>query len=125
MLVINNKAKERIGVFELEGNLIRVLDEDGDIDLNKGNILIFSYVTMEYLKILNKEEIEVEKIDVMSSKANYNANNEEIVDDDEEDEEESDDDVTKIKNLNSKIDDEDKDELKMVYHENLDMKRQL
>lgn len=125
-IVINNKAKERIGVFELEGNLIRALDEDGDIDLNKGNILIFSYVTMEYLKILNKEKIDVEKIDVDEFvKANYNAN-EEIVDDDEQDEEEeSDDDVTKIKNLNSKkIEDEYKDELKDgIFTENLDMKR--
>ncbi len=94
-IVINNKVKERIGIFELEGNLVRVLDEDGDIDINKGNILIFSYVTMEYLKILNKEKIDVETINVdefVKGVYNNNENNEDKDNISEEDDDDDDDD---------------------------------
>ena len=125
-IVINNKVKERIGIFELEGNLVRVLDEDGDIDINKGNILIFSYVTMEYLKILNKEKIDVETINVdefVKGVYNNNENNEDKDNISEEDDDD-DDDVTKIKNLKDKKQNEDEDELKDgIFVENLEMKK--
>lgn len=122
-IIINNKVKERIGMFELAGNLISVLDDEGDIDINKGNILIFSYVTMEYLKILNKEKIDVETIDVDEFvKGNYNVDKNEDVGEDF-DSEDDDDDVTKINNLKDKKEEEDDDLKDGIFIENLEMKR--
>jgi len=50
-LVVSDKAKCKIGVFEIKNsNLINSLDEDNDVMLDKGNILLFSFVTEEFLK---------------------------------------------------------------------------
>uniref|UniRef100_A0A6C0IS02 OTU domain-containing protein n=1 Tax=viral metagenome TaxID=1070528 RepID=A0A6C0IS02_9ZZZZ len=41
-LVSNDKIHSRIGVFEVESNkMISIIDEDGDIDIDQGHILLF------------------------------------------------------------------------------------
>jgi hypothetical protein len=54
-LILDDEPKARIGVFEVaESKLIDIVDEDGDLDLSKGNILIF--ITETYFnKILDEE----------------------------------------------------------------------
>lgn len=48
--LIINGPKARIGVFEINSNaLINVLDEDGDIDLTRGNIIFFSFVNENFI----------------------------------------------------------------------------
>uniref|UniRef100_A0A6C0D475 OTU domain-containing protein n=1 Tax=viral metagenome TaxID=1070528 RepID=A0A6C0D475_9ZZZZ len=47
-LILDNAPRARIGIFEIESNkVIDIVDEDGDLDLTKGNILIF--ITENYL----------------------------------------------------------------------------
>jgi len=58
-LVVEDKAKCRIGVFEIESsNVINSLDEENDIMLDKGNILLFSFATDEFLKKLQPSDAE-------------------------------------------------------------------
>ena len=41
-LVSNDKIHSRIGIFEVESNkMISIIDEDGDIDIDEGHILLF------------------------------------------------------------------------------------
>ena len=102
-LILNNEIKERIGIYEIESNqLITALDEDGDIDLNNGNILFFSYITQKYLTNLkeeNKLNIEIEEIDNNGVIEKQKEEEEEEEDDDEED----DDDITKVSNIKNKL----------------------
>ena len=43
-LIQNNKIISNIGVFEIDSSkLIDILDEEGDIDLEKGNVIFFSF----------------------------------------------------------------------------------
>uniref|UniRef100_A0A6C0B464 OTU domain-containing protein n=1 Tax=viral metagenome TaxID=1070528 RepID=A0A6C0B464_9ZZZZ len=50
-LVVDDKPKCRIGVFEIDSNqFINILDEDNDVMLEKGNILLFEFVNEEYVK---------------------------------------------------------------------------
>jgi transcriptional regulator with XRE-family HTH domain len=50
-LIVNDEPTARIGIFEIDSNrLISALDEEGDIDLTKGNVLI--YVSETHLKSL-------------------------------------------------------------------------
>ena len=55
-LIVDFEPKTKIGVFEIDSNqLINVIDEDGDVDLSKGNILLF--VTEEYIrKVVNENK---------------------------------------------------------------------
>jgi hypothetical protein len=84
-LVINEEPAARIGVFELDSSkVIDSMDEDGDIDLRKGNVII--YATEKYLrKIVNsiplyKKEVEI----VDENKENTNKKqDEELVDENE------------------------------------------
>lgn len=57
-LIIDSEPKSRIGVFEIDSNqLINIIDEDGDIDLGKGNLLFF--ISKEYLsRIVNESPIQ-------------------------------------------------------------------
>ena len=60
-LVINEEPIARVAIFEVESNrLINILDEDGDVDLTKGNIL--PLVSEQYLqKIIAKMNSKPEK----------------------------------------------------------------
>jgi translation initiation factor 2 beta subunit (eIF-2beta)/eIF-5 len=47
-LVYDNKIKSKIGVFEVNSdNLINILDDDGDVELEKGNIILFPSDSIE------------------------------------------------------------------------------
>ena len=63
-LVINDELESKIGVFEVDSHqVINIIDEDGDMDLKKGNIII--YASEKYLKeitankIISKESKEI------------------------------------------------------------------
>jgi hypothetical protein len=48
-LILEDEPKARIGIFEVaESKVIDIVDEDGDLDLSKGNIIIF--ITEPYFK---------------------------------------------------------------------------
>lgn len=52
-LVVNDKPKCRIGVFEVDSNqFINILDEDNDVLLEKGNIILFYFATEEFIRKL-------------------------------------------------------------------------
>jgi len=56
-LVFDDEIDSKIGVFEIESNnAINAMDDDGDVDLKKGNIITF--ISEEYLKktIVNYEK---------------------------------------------------------------------
>tara|TARA_B100001287_G_scaffold276859_1_gene290225 strand:- start:7317 stop:9389 length:2073 start_codon:yes stop_codon:yes gene_type:complete len=122
-IIINNAIKERIGIFEIDSNnMINIMDDDGDIDLNKGNILLFSYVTKDYLKLLNKEKIEIlDANEIIEGQVEKDIieNEEELSEDEDED------DITKISNLKSKQIPKEKDDLLEdgIFKENLNMKK--
>ena len=68
-LIINNETVAKIGIFEIEKEImINNIDDDGDIDLSKGKIIIT--ITENHLrKIMNKYEIKNdESIDVSLEK---------------------------------------------------------
>jgi len=73
-LIINDEPKSKIAVFEIDSNqLIQSIDNDGDIDLLKGNIIPF--ITKEYLQQLinkntaiNKKNNELNQIDELEKK---------------------------------------------------------
>ena len=55
-LIIADLPVEKIGIFEIDSDkLINILDEEGDVDLNKGNVLFFNFINKEYLLNLFKE----------------------------------------------------------------------
>jgi len=62
-LVVDDKPKCRIGLFEIESNqFINILDEDNDVMLDKGNILLFEFVNEAYVKkFLHGQTKKVEK----------------------------------------------------------------
>lgn len=138
----NNSIKERIGIFEIESNdVINALDEDGDIDINKGNILFFSYITIQYLKNITKDDVKVDidkienyqdtvsnsKKDQLNSQGNDNQNDNEKLDndEDEEDDDEEDDDVTKVSNIKNKLVEvkEDDDLVDGIFIDNKNFKK--
>jgi len=122
-IIINNAIKERIGIFEIDSNnMINIMDDEGDIDLNKGNILIFSYFTKDYLKILNKEKIEIldaNEIIEGDIEKDITEKDEELSEDEDED------DITKISNLKSKQIPKENDNVLEdgIFKENLDMRK--
>ena len=65
-LIINDRPKSRIGVFEIESNeYINVLDEDNDVNLEKGNILLFHFATDDYFREMLRESIMIDSPDVV------------------------------------------------------------
>lgn len=55
-LIVADSPVEKIGVFEVDSEqLINILDEDGDVDLNKGNVLFFSFLSKDHLIHLLKD----------------------------------------------------------------------
>ena len=74
-LVSNDKIHSRIGVFEVESNkMITIIDEDGDIDIDQGHILLFvdqqyffQIVQSDYNKNDDETDIqETEQIDKLT-----------------------------------------------------------
>lgn len=128
-LILNNEIKERIGMYEIESNeLITALDEDGDIDLNKGNILFFSYITQTYLTTLkeeNKVKVDIQEIDNNNIIDKKVEEKEEEEDEQEEEDDNEEEDVTKISNIKDKllVVGEDADLKDGVFTENKGMKR--
>jgi hypothetical protein len=64
-LIINNETVAKIGIFEIENDImINNMDDEGDIDLSKGKIII-TITENHFHKIMNKYEIKNdESIDV-------------------------------------------------------------
>ena len=131
-LIINSKIKERIGIFEIESNnLINSLDEDGDIDLDKGNVLFFSYITYKYIENIRKEmkldnEVVTEDISgevVEEVKKEEKQDNEE--EDNEEEDSEEEDDVTSVSNIKNRLVEvkEDNDLKDGIFIENSKVKK--
>lgn len=75
LISAKKRIKAKIGIFEVEAqNVISIIDNDGDIDLNKlGEPLLFSFVTSEYL----------EKHGTNESAINLNTESKSIVEDDD------------------------------------------
>ena len=65
-LIINDRPKSRIGVFEIESNqYINILDEDNDVNLEKGNILLFHFATDDYFREMLRDSIMIDKTDII------------------------------------------------------------
>lgn len=61
-LIVNGEPKSKIGVFEVESNqVINIIDDDGDVDLQKGNVIV--YASKQFInKLINDNELaEVEE----------------------------------------------------------------
>jgi len=84
-----NRIKAKIGVFEVEtAKTISLVDDDGDIDLNKlGEPLLFSFATEEYLEKYGSKHTQ---IDVTPPKKKDEKENEEEEEEEEEEEDEND-----------------------------------
>jgi hypothetical protein len=90
-LIVNSEPRTRIGVFEVDNNqLINIIDEEGDIDLSRGNLLFF--ISEEYLRRILREQsitqnteldnIEKGKIEAQTTEVNAQPNEvDEVVDD--------------------------------------------
>ena len=93
-LVKNDSFDTQIGVFEiLADNLPNLIDEDGDIDLDKlDKPLLYKYTTVELLKLSENKNDDGDDDDEEKD----NEENENDDDDDEDDENEDDDDENKI-----------------------------
>jgi predicted NAD-dependent protein-ADP-ribosyltransferase YbiA (DUF1768 family) len=67
-LIIHDKPRAKIGVFEIDSNrYIDILDEDGDVILEKGDILLYSFVNDEFLKSMNEKYTKPEEdVEVMN-----------------------------------------------------------
>ena len=108
-LIQNNKIISNIGVFEIDSSkLIDILDEEGDIDLEKGNVIFFSFFTKEYVNTMTKDKIE--NASQKSKDKDADKSKDEDADkskdkdaDKSKDEQLDDDDVTKLKIPTDKI----------------------
>ena len=69
-LVSNDKIHSRIGVFEVDSNkMISIMDEDGDVDIDQGHILLFidqKYI-FEHSDYNTTNEDENEQIDMQQT----------------------------------------------------------
>ena len=119
-LLLGSSPAARIGVFEIESNkLISILDEDNDIDLSKGNILLFDNEDYILQKIKEYKESHEDLEEVDEEVEHIEKNDED--DDGDEDitpnklDDDSDDDATRMKipeNKKSKENEKTKEELK-------------
>lgn len=122
-LLLGSSPAARIGVFEIESNkLISILDEDNDIDLSKGNILLFDnedYI-LQKIKEYKESHEDLEEVDeeVEFIKKNDENEDKDITMNtpvDETDNDDDDDDATRMKipeNKKSKENEKTKDQLK-------------
>ena len=97
-----NRIKAKIGVFEVEtAKTISLVDDDGDIDLNKlGDPLLFSFATEEYLDRYGSkhaEEPEKEEDAAKEEPKEPKEEIEEIEEIEEEEEEEEEDEIDQLK----------------------------
>ena len=63
-LILHDEPKAKIGVFEVESHrVINIMDDEGDLDLTQGNVII--YATEKYLRNIIKtaEEMQSKKVD--------------------------------------------------------------
>lgn len=80
-LIANGEPKSKIGVFEVESNqVINIIDDDGDVNLEKGNIIIYS--SKEFInKLLNENPLaEVENLSRNDESLNFVKDNNVIID---------------------------------------------
>ena len=104
LISAKNRIKAKIGVFEVEtAKTISLVDDDGDIDLNKlGDPLLFSFATEDYLDKYGSKNTPIEEDDEPSKMEEEQLNDEtkmieekeklgpEETEEEEEDEEEDD-----------------------------------
>lgn len=118
-LLLGSSPVARIGVFEIESSkLISILDEDNDIDLSKGNILLFD--NEEYISKKIKEYKESHQdLEEVDEEVEHIEKKEEIEEAEEPDQnasdDDSDDDATRMKipeNKKSKENEKTKEQLK-------------
>ncbi len=90
-LLVNDSPVANIGIFEVEQNrLISIIDEEGYIDLNKGNLLIFKFVNEEFIKNEMKEtkqeksDKEIETIEKSETKEDEENDEENPITDEED-----------------------------------------
>jgi hypothetical protein len=104
-LILDDEPKAKIGIFEVDSNkLIDIVDEDGDLDLAKGNIII--YITESYFnKILDEnEDFEKSKESEKEEKEDKNEESQaKEKEEDQEDEEEDESSVMRLKIPSRKI----------------------
>uniref|UniRef100_A0A6C0ATF6 OTU domain-containing protein n=1 Tax=viral metagenome TaxID=1070528 RepID=A0A6C0ATF6_9ZZZZ len=84
-LILDDEPKARVGVFEVNSNkLIDIVDEDGDLDLSKGNIILF--ITEAYFnKILEENQEDAEEEDDDKNKDDTTTREPKLDEDEEED----------------------------------------
>lgn len=94
-LILNDEAKCKIGIFEINSNqLINIMDEDGDVDLNKGIVLFYHFMNKDFLLNIIEKHTPMKKDTIQ----NEIRDNTMIADSDVTEEiEEDEDDVTKLK----------------------------
>ena len=110
LISAKNRIKAKIGVFEVEtAKTISLVDDDGDIDLNKlGDPLLFSFATEEYLDKygskhtqMDKEEEPPQKDEVIDVEdqpvKEQDQKQEKEKEEEEEEEEEEEDDIDQLK----------------------------
>ena len=89
-IIKNERVDSQIGVYEiLSDRQVAVLDEDGDLDVEKlGQLLLYSFATSSFIKgdSVNTDP----EIEDISSPKNEQGEGEEELDDEEEDDEEQD-----------------------------------
>jgi hypothetical protein len=97
-LIVDSSPRSKIGVFEVDSNnFINILDEEGDVMLEKGNVLFYSFVNDDFILKFNKKttidasKLENEIIDNLPDIAQAEPEIEEEL------EELGDDDVTRLK----------------------------
>jgi hypothetical protein len=115
-LLLGSSPVARIGVFEIESNhLISILDQDNDIDLSKGNILLFDNDEYILRKIKEYKESHQHLAEVDEDIEKNDETEESVQFDTNTPENESDDDATRLKipeNKKSKETEKTKEQLK-------------
>jgi len=100
-LIVNDLPQSKIGVFEIESkNMINILDEDGDVELNKGNIIFFSFVNSEFIASMIKKQINIPELqdnEIDKIEKNGIMTQDEIHEVEEIEEPDDNDDVTKMR----------------------------
>lgn len=89
-LVYDNKIKSKIGIFEVKAdNLINILDDDGDVSLEKGNIILFPSESIEKDIIASKNVLSSDSEDdnVEQEKQEENIDDEDYYYEDSDEEE--------------------------------------
>ena len=102
-LVVDDVPVSRIGIFEIDSNkFLNSIDEDGSIDLDKGELLFFidAKELSKYIDDENKKEVNIEEVE----EKNIEDNNYTLTEDDYEEikDDVDSDDVTRVKTEEAK-----------------------